>query len=122
MTTAGTVCFAQALDLQDDPALVEAYKAHHREVYPEVLEALRRIGIRKMKIYLLGTRLFMYAEAAPGFDPGRDYQEYARQARCAAWDELMRRFQRRAPGARPGEWWAAMEPVFDLETAAGSDS
>ncbi|MEY3230350.1 MAG: hypothetical protein RL689_439 [Planctomycetota bacterium] len=109
--------FAQALDLKDDPALIEAYVAHHRRVYPEVVAALRGIGITRMKIFLLGTRLFMYFEAPDTFDPGRDYQAYAADARCRAWDELMRAFQRRVPGAREGEWWAAMTEVFDLESA-----
>jgi len=109
--------FAQALDLKDDPAMIEAYRAHHRAVYPEVLGALREIGITRMKIFLLGTRLFMYFEAPDDFDPARDYQSYARRARCAAWDALMRGFQQRAPGARAGEWWAAMEEIFDLESS-----
>lgn len=109
--------FAQSLDLKNEPGLIEAYRAHHRAVYPEVLEALRGIGITRMKIFLLDTRLFMYFEAPDDFDPARDYQAYAAQARCAAWDALMRGFQQRSPGARPGEWWAEMELIFDLENA-----
>ena len=109
--------FAQALDLKDDPALIQAYREHHRHVYPEVLAALRGIGISRMRIFLLGTRLFMYYEAPDDFAPARDYQSYAKNARCAAWDALMRGFQQRAPGAKAGEWWADMELVFDLETA-----
>lgn len=109
--------FAQALDLKDDPALVEAYRAHHRAVYPEVIAALREIGIARMKIFLVGTRLFMYFEAPDDFEPARDYQAYAARARCAAWDALMRGFQQRIPGARPDEWWSPMELLFDLESA-----
>ncbi len=111
-------CFAQALDLVDDPALIKAYVEHHRRVYPEVLAALRAIGISRMKIFLLGTRLFMYFEAPDSFDPARDYQGYAADPRCRAWDVLMRAFQKQAPGAKPGEWWAPMIEVFDLETAS----
>lgn len=109
--------FAQALDLKSDPALIAAYREHHRHVYPEVLAALRAMGITRMKIFLLGTHLFMYYEAPDGFIPERDYQAYAANARCAAWDTLMRGFQQRVPEARPGEWWADMELVFDLERA-----
>jgi L-rhamnose mutarotase len=110
-------CFAQTLDLKDDPALIREYRDHHRRVWPEVVRALRAAGLRRMKIFLLGTRLFMYAEADDAFDPARDYQAYARDPRCRAWDELMRRYQQPAPGARPGEWWAGMEQVFDLDSA-----
>ena len=107
-------CFAQTLDLVDDPSMIEAYKAHHRAVFPEVVAALKAIGIERMRIYLLGTRLFMYAEARDDFDPARDYQRYAADPRCAQWDALMRRYQRPAPGTKPGEWWAGMEEVFVL--------
>ena len=109
--------FAQALDLKDDPTLIAAYKEHHQRVFPEVIAALREIGITRMKLFMLGTRLFMYFEAPDQFLPERDYQAYAANARCAAWDALMRGFQQRAPGARPGEWWTPMELVFDLESA-----
>lgn len=112
-------CFAQALDLQDDPQLIREYDTHHQRVWPEVIEALRGIGIRHMKIFRLGTRLFMYAEAGEDFDPVRDYQSYAQNPRCREWDALMRRYQRTAPGARPGEWWANMQQVFDLESSPG---
>jgi L-rhamnose mutarotase len=109
--------FAQALDLKDDPALIAAYREHHRHVWPEVTAALRSIGITRMRLFLLGTRLFMYYEAPDGFVPERDYQSYAADARCQAWDTLMRGFQQRVPGARQGDWWAPMDLVFDLEAA-----
>ena len=107
-------CFAQALDLVDDPAMIGEYERHHRAVFPEVEAALLAIGIQKMHIFRLGTRLFMYAEARDDFDPARDYQAYAADPRCAAWDALMRRYQRPAPGANDGHWWASMRPVYSL--------
>ncbi|NUQ53979.1 MAG: L-rhamnose mutarotase [Phycisphaerales bacterium] len=107
--------YAQALDLKDDPKLIEEYVRYHGEVWPEVVAALRAIGIARMKIFLQGTRLFMFYEAPDGFVPERDYQAYAANARCRAWDTLMRGYQERVPGARRGEWWEPMDLVFDLE-------
>ena len=75
------------------------------------------LGIRRMKIYLVGTRLFMYFEANDDFDPRRDFQRYALDARCREWDEFMRTFQRRIAEAGPSDWWTPMEEVFDLERA-----
>ena len=109
--------FAQALDLKDDPALIAAYREHHRHVYPEVTAALRAAGSGRMKIFLLGTHLFMYFEAPDEFSPERDYMAYAADARCIAWETLMRGLQQRVPEARPGDWWTPMELVFDLEAA-----
>jgi L-rhamnose mutarotase len=57
--------FAQALDLKNDPETIASYVEWHTRVYPEVLLALQKIGITKMKIFLLGTHLFMYYEVRP---------------------------------------------------------
>ncbi len=107
--------FAQALDLKDDPELIARYKEHHQAVWPKVVEALKGIGIAKMKIFLLGQRMFMYIEAPDSFDPARDFAGYTATKKTQEWDDLMRGFQQRAPGAAEGEWWAAMEEVFDID-------
>jgi L-rhamnose mutarotase len=106
--------FAQAIDLVDDPQRIAEYVGHHRAVWPEVVEGLRRIGIRGMRIWRGGDRLFMVIETDDDFDPAR-YQEYAADPRTRAWDELMRSYQRPAPFAREGESWTGLEEVFDLE-------
>ena len=107
--------YAMALDLRDDAEVIERYKEYHRAVWDEVLEGLRSLGISKMKIFLRGSRLFMYLETPDDFDLERDFQRYTEASpRAAEWDALMREFQVRVPDAKPGEWWAAMEEVFDL--------
>jgi L-rhamnose mutarotase len=106
--------FAQAIDLTDDPARIDEYLRHHRSVWPEVTGGLRAIGIRGMRIWRGGTRLFMVVETDDDFDPAR-YQGYAANPRTQEWDALMRTFQRPAPFAKPGEWWAQLEEVFDLD-------
>ncbi len=107
--------FAQCLDLVDDPRLIAEYESWHRRVFPEVTASLRAIGIRSMRIFRHGARLFMVCEADDAFDPARDYQRYAEDAKCREWDAMMRRYQRTVPGARPGEWWSTMTEVFRLE-------
>jgi len=90
------------------------YKKEHAKVWPEVLARLREIGVTEMKIYLLGRRMFMYCETKDGFDPARDFARSTEDPTYRKWDELMRTLQERAPEAKPGEWWAMMELVFDL--------
>lgn len=107
--------FAQALDLVDDADAIRAYEEYHRAVWPAVLAALRGIGIERMEIFRVGTRLFMYFSAPDSFDPERDFQGYTEAARCEEWDELMRQYQRRVPAASEGEWWTPMVRVFDTE-------
>lgn len=111
--------FAQALDLKSDPSLIEEYRRHHRAVWPEVIDAMRSIGITQMRIWIVGTRLFMLFEAPDDFDPRRDFQTYAANPRCRQWDEWMRSFQQRLAEAGPEDWWTPMEEIFDLDRCAG---
>jgi len=107
--------FAQALDLVDDTARIAEYIEYHRSAWPEVIAGLRRIGIRNMRIWRTGTRLFMVFDAPDSFDPARDYQSYTSDPRCREWDELMRTYQQRIPSAREGEWWTEMDLVFEVK-------
>ena len=107
--------YAMALGLRDDAEVIERYKEYHRAVWPEVLDGLKSLGISKMKIFLRGDRLFMYLEVPDDFNLERDFRRYTEASpRAAEWDALMREFQVLVPDAKPGEWWAAMEEVFDL--------
>ena len=104
------------LDLKDDPAVVEAYVRHHRDVWPEVQASLLRVGVQQMDIFLLGRRLVMIVDMREGIDYLSAFTSHASSsARVAEWERLMKALQEPAPGARPGEWWAVMEPVFHLE-------
>jgi L-rhamnose mutarotase len=105
-----------AVDLKDDPAIIERYRAHHRQVWPEVLASLRRAGIVHMDIYLLGPRLVMVVDTE-----GQDYRRcFAAHAsshpRVIEWEALMRSLQQPPPGAPPGDWWTLMEPIFSLSS------
>jgi len=104
-----------AVDLKDDPVLVERYKAHHRQVWPEVRASLRRAGIVEMDIYLLGRRLVMVVDADG--DYRRCFAKHATsEPRVVEWEALMRSLQQPPPGAAPDEWWSLMEPVFSLSS------
>ena len=107
--------FALTLNLKDDPELIEQYKAYHRDAWPEVLESLKRIGIRKMNIYLLGRRLLMVMEAPDEFDPATDFAQLeGSNPRYDEWQRLMDTFQEPVADAQPGEHWALMERIFEL--------
>jgi L-rhamnose mutarotase len=107
--------FGLTLDLKDDPEVIEEYKRYHRDVWPEVEEALKTIGVEAMEIYLLGRRMFMHLETADDFVPETDFPKHLQlHPQCQEWDDLMRTFQEKAPGGKPDEWWAMMERVYNL--------
>ena len=107
--------FGMALDLKSDPKKIKEYRRYHEDPWPEPLKGLCEIGVKDMKIFLLGTHLFMYMTTNDAFDLNRDFPSYIEQnPKAAEWDELMRTFQQRVPEAGQEEWWASMELVFDL--------
>jgi L-rhamnose mutarotase len=107
--------YCLALDLKDDPALIAEYEAHHRAVWPEVLESLGAAGILSMEIYRLQNRLFMVMDVDDAFAFERKAEADAANARVQAWEALMWRFQRAVPGGPPGAKWRLMERIFDFE-------
>ena len=102
------------LDLDNDPALIEQYKLHHRRVWPEILQSLRDAGIMQARIFLLGTRLVMVLETADDFSFEAKAAADAANPKVQEWEKLMWRFQKPLPQAKPGEKWLLMEPIFEL--------
>jgi L-rhamnose mutarotase len=108
--------YVLTVDLKDDPAAIAQYRRYHQAVWPEVQASLRRVGVRSMDIYGLGRRLTMVMETRDDFDLSASFADHAvSSSRCAELEELMKTFQEAPPGARPGDLWARMDPVFHLE-------
>ena len=108
--------YVLTLNLKDDPAVIQAYVDHHRRVWPEVLESLRRVGVQQMDIHLLGRHLVMILELTDGLDFRRAFAMHMSSSpRVAEWERLMKSLQEPSPDAPASDWWAVMEPVFQLD-------
>lgn len=107
--------YIQALDLKDDPDLINEYKQLHQDVWPEVTESLRAVGVLDMKIYSVGNRLVMLLTVEDHYEPDDAFQEYLkRDPACVRWEETMERFQQRLPGTPADQKWVPMTLCFDL--------
>jgi L-rhamnose mutarotase len=106
--------YCLALDLKDDPRLIEEYEAHHRAVWPEILQSLAASGILSMEIYRLQNRLCMVMEVSDGFTFEQKAAADASNERVQAWEALMWRYQEAVPGGPPGAKWRLMERIFDF--------
>lgn len=110
-----------ALDLQDDPALIAQYEAHHRAVWPEVLAHLRAQGVLELEIFRLGTRLVMVMDTDDAvFDPAAMAAAERDDPRLREWEALMWRFQAPTPWTPEGAKWMPMQAVFRLPDAGTS--
>jgi L-rhamnose mutarotase len=108
--------YVLTVNLKDDPAAVQTYREYHRRVWPEVLDSLRQVGVERMDIHLLGRRLVMILQLTDGLDFRRVFATHMSSSpRVAEWERLMKSLQEPSPEAPAGEWWAVMEPVFQLE-------
>lgn len=111
--------FCFALDLKDDPELIEKYVEYHKNVWPEILESLTSAGIIDMEIYNIGNRLFMMMETEDGFDPEAKAKADRINLKVREWEALMDTYQKRLPFAKEDQKWVPMDRIFSLNEASG---
>lgn len=107
--------YCQTLELVDNPAMVEKYLEAHRNVWPEIQEGIRSVGILDMQIYALGTRLFMICDTVDDFDWEKDNARLATLPRQAEWEAYVSQFQGCDPNAPSTDKWHLMERIFKLD-------
>jgi L-rhamnose mutarotase len=107
--------YCLALDLKDDPQLIAEYRRHHQKIWPEITRSIKDSGIEDLEIYLLANRLFMIMEVNDGFSFEAKGEADRRNPKVQEWENLMWKFQKALPQAKPGEKWLLMERIFKLE-------
>ena len=98
-----------AFVLRVRPERLDEYVETHRRVWPEMLDALRRAGIRNYTIFRHGNEMFGYFEADDLEAAGR-YLEA--QEVVSRWQDAMAELlEERVPDEGP----PALEEVFRLD-------
>lgn len=106
--------FCLALDLNDDPKLIDEYENYHKNVWPEIKKSITESGIRDMEIYRIADRLFMIMDTDDDFSFERKAAMDSTNQKVDEWERLMWKFQKPLPFAKPGEKWVLMEKIFKL--------
>ncbi len=107
--------YCLALDLKDDPKLIEGYEKYHRQVWPEILKSLGDSGIQEMQIYRILNRLVMVIDTDDDFSFERKAQMDNTNPKVQEWETLMLNYQQKLPLSKPGEKWREMEKVFQYK-------
>ena len=95
------------------PDRLAEYKQYHQTVWPEILEALSKAGIRNYSIFLKDDLLFAYYEyIGPPDQYAQRMETVARAPRMREWWDIMEPMQQPRETRSAGEWWAEMEEVF----------
>jgi len=110
--------FAQTVLLKDDPELIRQYEYHHAHPWHEMVEQVKKIGVKRAFIYRFGRQLFLFMEADDDFDFERDLAKYTEDPKAKEWDELMASFQEPPPGAPEGATWVAMKEIYSFDVSA----
>lgn len=106
--------FCFALDLKDDPDLIDRYIEHHENVWPEILESITNAGIINMEIYNVGNRLFMIMETVDDFDSEAKAKADRNNPKVQEWEALMDNYQKHLPFAEEDQKWVPMGRIFSL--------
>jgi L-rhamnose mutarotase len=106
-------CFA--LDLYDDPELINGYEQWHKQVWPEIIDGINASGIVAMQIYRVSNRLMMVMDVNDQFDFELKANNDSKNEKVQDWEKLMWQFQKPLPFAKPGEKWVLMNEIFSLK-------
>lgn len=106
--------YCLALDLKDDPQIIEEYDRYHQQVWPEIKKSIQDAGITGMQIYRTGNRLFMILETKEDFSFREKELMDKANSRVQEWEDLMWKFQMPLPWAKKGEKWILMQKIFEL--------
>lgn len=106
--------FVKTLHLVDSPDAIAAYRKHHDEIWPEIRDGIKSVGISSMEIYLLGNLAVMIMETPDNLDVDAAMAELATLPRQAEWEETVGKYQMCSPGDTSDEKWKLMDCAFRL--------
>ena len=108
--------YCRTMDLKPDDALIREYVHRHSqgEVWPEILEGIRSVGILEMEIYLLDNRLFMIVDTPVDFDWESAMERLSTLPRQQEWEDFMSIFQQCSEGDKARDKWQMMDRIFYL--------
>jgi L-rhamnose mutarotase len=102
------VCFV----LQVKPDRIEEYKRRHRDVWPEMLAALRQTGWTNYSLFLRADGLLIGYLETPDFERAR--AEMARLEVNRRWQSQMADFFLQTDGLLPDQRMVSLEEIFHL--------
>jgi L-rhamnose mutarotase len=93
---------------------LEEYKAHHKKVWPEMLDALRRTGWHNYSLFMRDDGLlFGYFETPESFQAA--LAGMSKEEINTKWQEFMAPYFENLSGAHADESMVELEEVFHLD-------
>jgi L-rhamnose mutarotase len=96
------------------PDKIEEYKAHHKTVWPEMLDALRRTGWHNYSLFMRDDGLlFGYLQTPENFQAA--LAGMSKEEINGKWQEFMAPFFESLIGAHADQSMVELEEVFHLD-------
>ena len=93
---------------------IEEYKAHHKMVWPEMQDALRRTGWHNYSLFLREDGLMVgYFETPESLQTAQDGM--AKEEINAKWQAMMAPYFEALGGLKPDESMVELEEIFHLD-------
>ncbi len=100
--------------LKVKPEKLQEYKEHHKQVWPEMLDALRRTGWHNYSIFTRADGLlFGYFETPESFQAALDGMSH--EEINARWQDFMAPYFEGLGGAHADESMLELEEIFHLD-------
>ena len=100
--------------LKVKPAKLEEYRQHHRQVWPEMLQALREAGWHNYSLFVREDGLlFGYFETPQSLQAAQ--AAMLTKEVNTRWQEFMAPYFESADNARPDEMFLELSEIFHLD-------
>ena len=106
--------FVKTLYLKNSEENLKNYCKVHDEIWPEIVEGIKSVGITSMDIYLLGNLAVMIMECPDDLDVDAAMDRLATLPRQSEWEDFVAQFQECEPGSTSAQKWHTMNKVFSL--------
>jgi L-rhamnose mutarotase len=97
-----------------NPEHFERYKKYHAEVWPGVLDMIRKCNMQNYTIFHREGMLYAYFEYT-GTDFKADMAKMAADKTTQEWWAIMEPMQEPLADRKAGEWWTELEEVFHMD-------
>jgi L-rhamnose mutarotase len=96
------------------PEHFERYKKYHAEVWPGVLDMIRKCNMQNYTIFHREGMLYAYFEYT-GSDFKADMAKMAADKTTQEWWAIMEPMQDPLADRKAGDWWTELEEVFHMD-------
>jgi L-rhamnose mutarotase len=108
--------YCKVLKLKDNKTLIKKYIDIHKQnnIWPEIPNGIREVGIIDMEIYLYDNLAFMIMDTVPDFDHAKAMKKLGSLPRQKEWEKYVSQFQQAEDKADTPEKWKPIKRIFKL--------